>query len=74
MFLAGVFMHDSDGNKEKEWWKCDGVYGFCVFVSFFYIWDEWVGVDIIRCKGAAKQWGVGRIFIVELKKEEQEGK
>jgi hypothetical protein len=31
-------------------------------------------VDIIGCKGVAKQWGVGRIFIVELKKEEQKGK
>jgi len=31
-------------------------------------------VDIIGCKGAAKQWGVDRIFIVELKKEKQEGK
>jgi hypothetical protein len=45
-FQLQVFTHDNDGNKEKEWWKCGGVYGFYVFVSFSFIWDEWVGVDI----------------------------
>jgi hypothetical protein len=66
----GVFMHNNDGDREKEWWKCDGVYGFYVFVSFSFIWDEWIGVDItghwlnVR-QGTAKQWG--RIFFKDGK-------
>jgi hypothetical protein len=42
------FMHDGDEDKEKEWWRCNGVYGFDVFVSFSFIWDEWARVDITR--------------------------
>jgi hypothetical protein len=42
-----MFMHDNNGHKEKEWYKCGGFYGFDDFMSFSFIWDEWVGVDII---------------------------
>jgi hypothetical protein len=45
-FQLGVFTHDDNGNKEKEWWRCGGAYGFDVFMSFFKIWDEWAIVDI----------------------------
>jgi len=40
-------MHDNNGDKEKDWWRCGGVYGFDVFMSFSFIWDEWARVDII---------------------------
>ncbi len=46
-FWLEVFMHNNNGDKEKEWWRCGGVYGFYVFVSFSFIWDEWVVMDII---------------------------
>jgi hypothetical protein len=40
LFLAGVFAHNGDGDKEEGLWKCGGVYGFYVFVLFSFIWDE----------------------------------
>ncbi len=51
--------------------RSGGVYGFYVFVSFSFIWDEWVVMDIILDigwmwgKGVTKQWGLGGILVVE---------
>ncbi len=42
-----MFTHDNNGDKKKERRKCDGVYGFDVFMSFSFIWDECVVVDIV---------------------------
>jgi len=74
-----MFMHDGDGDKEKEWWRCGGVYGFDVFVLFSFIRDEWAGMDIIRHwlnvrQGSYQEWEIDKILIVELKKEEQQGR
>ncbi len=56
-FWLGVFMHDDNGDKEKDWWRCGGVYGFDVFMLFSFIWDEWVGVDITGHWLNARQGG-----------------
>jgi hypothetical protein len=60
-------MHDDDGDMEKE------------FVLFSFIWDEWARMDIIGHwlnvrQGSCQAMGVSGILVVELKKEEQEGK
>jgi hypothetical protein len=71
-------MHDDNGNKEKGWWRCGGVYGFYVFVSFSFISMSELKILLdIGCmwgwmwgKGAAKQWGIKRILAMEQEKEE----
>jgi hypothetical protein len=75
-FWLGVFTRNGDGNKENEWWKCSGVYGFdflCCFLLFGMNEWKWILLDIglMWGKGAAKQWGIDGILDVELKKEEQ---
>jgi hypothetical protein len=49
---------------------------FCCFLLFGMNELEWIILDIgwMWGKGAAKLWGVGKILVVELKKEEQQGK
>jgi len=48
----------------------------CHFLFFGMSELEWILLDIswMWSKGVAKQWGVGGILVVELKKEEHEGK
>jgi len=46
-FWLGVFIHDNNGNKNKERRRCAGVYDFDVFMSFYFIWDVCVVVDIV---------------------------
>ncbi len=74
-FWLGVFSHGSNGDKEKEWWRCGVVYGFDVFMSFLLFGMselQWILLDVgwMWGKGVAKQWGASEILVVEQKKEE----
>jgi hypothetical protein len=42
-----MFTHDDNGDKKKERKRCDGVYGLDVLMSFSFIWDDYVVVDIV---------------------------
>jgi hypothetical protein len=69
-------MHYGNGDKEKEWWKCDGVSSLmflCCFLLFGMNDLEWIllNTSLMWSKGAAKQWGVNKILAIELKKEER---
>jgi hypothetical protein len=46
-FQLGVFTHNNNGNKNKRRRRCGGVYGFDVFMSFFFIWDVCTTMDIV---------------------------
>jgi len=48
-FRLGVFIHVDNGNKKKERRRCDGVYGLDVLMSFSFIWDDCVVMDIVGC-------------------------
>ncbi len=69
-------MHDGNGDKEKESWRFSGVYGYDVFLLFGMTELDWILLDIgsMWGKGVGKWWGVGGMLVVELKKEEQQGK
>jgi hypothetical protein len=43
-----VFTHGNNGNKEEHSWRCGGDYGFEVFMSFSFIWDVDVTVNITQ--------------------------
>jgi hypothetical protein len=79
-FRLGVFTHDGNGDKKKERRRCTGGDGFDVFMSFFFIWNDYATMDIAGCwlivwQGRiAKQRMVSRNLAEEQKDEKQQSK
>ncbi len=72
-------MHNGNGDKEKQWWRCGGVMALmfvCRFLLFGINELEWILLDIgwMWGKGVTKRWGASKILTVEWKKEEHQSK